>query len=124
MMDSQTLIRALQSLQQKNNQGSGVAGGQAPMSPGSLGMQDQSTGQQGQQGQKVPSLMGWAGSQMDTPNAQGGIDPSWLTQINQGVMKQLGAQMPNVQAPALQQPQQQSGGGMMGGILKFLGSLL
>lgn len=98
MIDSAQLMQVLKSLQQKNMQGGG--GISAP----NIGMPD--AGQQlNALGQKSgPSLFGYLGGLGDTNNAQGGVNPSFITQINKGI----------------------SDGGIMGaggGILKLLSSL-
>jgi hypothetical protein len=68
------------------------------------------------------SMLGVLGGLGDTRNAQGNIDPSWLTQMNQGIMRQTGQQgLGNQNLPWLPQ----TGGQQIGhGIMSFLSGLL
>ncbi len=118
MIDQQQLIQLLQSLHQKNSQDGGAVSApiaQTPQFPA------------GKQGHPLQAL-GFLGGLGDTQNAQGGIDPSMLTVLNQGIQKQLGNGDGNQPFPWQQQPQgQQMGQNVssgIGGIMKLLSSFL
>lgn len=117
MINQQQVAQILAALSKKNNQDSGSA----PMA-------DMSQPQEQPlqvSGGKQPSMLGFLGGLGDTKNPQGGIDPSWLTQINQVAMKQMGQSDGQQPFPWQQQPQsQQMGQGSSNGMMKMGSALM
>ncbi len=123
MMQDQ-MMQILQALHQKNNNDGSMipTPQQAPVSP----ILQNNTSQGNQPNQ--PSMLGFLGGFGDTKNSNGGIDPSWITQMNQSIMKQTGQGNGEQPFPWQQQPMgQQMGQGASNGVgnmLKILSSFL
>lgn len=132
-MQQQDILQALQAILQKNRgENTTLPSANLPAAQVSPLQSKPIIQQQQQNGQSQPAPfsqtgvtgLGFFGGLGDTKDAQGNIDPSWITQLNQGLMKQSSdINGTNTNLPWQTSPGQQTGENLGNKFISILSSI-